>query len=151
MTAVWEVNTYTITFDSDGGSSVESQTVEYNGVVTKPSNPTKAGYTFKEWQLNGKTYNFTTKVTKDITLKATWTKATTKTYTFEATKVDPYTPDYTITVYEDGNKINFSLIKLDGYTLCTGTNPTVSEYEIKNVTSLVVVLTSGQEVTATKK
>lgn len=151
LKAVWEANQYTITFDSDGGSAVESQTVEYNGVVVKPTDPTKAGYTFKEWQLSGKGYNFSTKVTKAITLKAVWTKATAKTYTFEAKKVDPYSPDYTLTIYEDGTKINFNAIKLDGYTLCNGANPTVSEFEIKDVTTLTVVLTSGQEVTATKK
>ena len=63
---------YTITFDTDGGSSIKEQIVKANGVVKKPTNPTKAGYAFKEWQLNGETYNFKTKVTGDITLKAIW-------------------------------------------------------------------------------
>ena len=40
---------YTVTFDSNGGSSVTNQTINYNGVATEPTNPTKTGYTFKEW------------------------------------------------------------------------------------------------------
>ena len=72
LKAVWKINKYTVTFNSDGGSSVASQTIESGKKATKPSNPTKDGYTFEEWQLNGKTYNFDTAVTGNITLKAVW-------------------------------------------------------------------------------
>ena len=79
LTAVWINNgtnttTYTVTFDSNGGSNVASQTINENDKVTKPANPTRSGYTFKEWQLNGKAYDFNTKVTGNITLKAVWTE-----------------------------------------------------------------------------
>ena len=73
LTAVWQINQYTVTFNSNGGSNVASQTVNYNGTATQPSNPTKTGHTFKEWQLNGNKYNFSTPVTGNITLTATWT------------------------------------------------------------------------------
>ncbi|MBR7042483.1 MAG: InlB B-repeat-containing protein, partial [Bacilli bacterium] len=75
--AVWSINKYTVKFDSDGGSAVSNQTVNYNGKATKPNNPTKTGYTFKEWRLSGSTsaYDFNTSVTKDITLKAVWESA----------------------------------------------------------------------------
>lgn len=63
---------YTVTFNSDGGSSVSSATVESGKTVSKPSNPTKSGYTFVEWQLNGNAYDFSSKVTSNITLKAVW-------------------------------------------------------------------------------
>jgi uncharacterized repeat protein (TIGR02543 family) len=66
--------TYNVNFDSDGGSVVNTETVTENNVVTKPTDPTKDGYTFVEWQLDGKTYDFNTKVNKDITLKAVWKK-----------------------------------------------------------------------------
>ena len=74
LTAVWNINQYTVTFNSDGGSSVSSQKINYNGKAIKPANPTKEGYTFKEWQLNGNTYNFNTLITSNITLKAVWNK-----------------------------------------------------------------------------
>lgn len=65
---------YTVTFNSNGGSSVASRDVNYNEQVTKPSNPTRTGYTFKEWHLNGSVYDFNTPVTSNITLTAVWNK-----------------------------------------------------------------------------
>lgn len=65
---------YTVTFNSDGGSSVSKQTVVSGKTATKPGNPTKSGYTFKGWYLNGTEYDFSSKVTKNITLTAKWEK-----------------------------------------------------------------------------
>ena len=73
LTAVYTINHYTVTFNSNGGSSIDSQEVNYNEKVTIPSNPTKKGYTFKEWQLNGNLYDFDTLVTDNITLTAVYT------------------------------------------------------------------------------
>lgn len=66
--------TFSITFDSDGGSAVSGRTVIEGNVVVKPADPTKEGYDFVEWQLNGKAYDFSTPVTTNITLKAVWDK-----------------------------------------------------------------------------
>jgi len=41
--------TYTVTFDSQGGSTVGPQAVGDGGLVTKPTDPTKTGYTFGGW------------------------------------------------------------------------------------------------------
>lgn len=65
-------NTYTVTFNSNGGSNVSSQKIKENDVAKKPTNPTKSGYTFVEWRLDGKAYNFSNKVIKNITLIAVW-------------------------------------------------------------------------------
>lgn len=62
--------TYTVVFDSMGGSSVESQIVKEGEVITKPNNPQKEGFTFIEWQLDGSTYDFNSAVTKDLILTA---------------------------------------------------------------------------------
>ncbi len=147
--AKWEAQKFTVTFDSDGGSTVPAQEVEYGSKASKPANPTKDGYTFKEWQLSGKAYSFDTKVTKAITLKAVWTKEAAKTYTFKVKKVDDYSPDRIIEVYENGTKINFTKITLNGNPLCTGSNPAVNVYDIDGVNKVTVVLTSGSSVTAT--
>ena len=72
LKAVWDINEYQIQFDTDGGTPVDTQTKEYLSVVDKPENPTKTGYTFVEWQLNGEPYDFETKVTDHMTLKAVW-------------------------------------------------------------------------------
>ncbi len=49
ITALWEINQYTITFDTDGGSVIEPITQNYGTAVIAPKIPTKTGYTFKGW------------------------------------------------------------------------------------------------------
>ena len=70
LVAKWNVNSYTVTFDSDGGTEIESQTVEYGSKVTKPTDPIKDDASFIGWYLNDEEYNFDTLVTSDISLKA---------------------------------------------------------------------------------
>ena len=98
------VKTYKVSFNTDGGSLIASRVVEESGTVTRPVNPTKAGYAFKEWQLNGKTYNFSTKVMSNITLKAVYTIDNTKTYTvtFDS-KGGTSIPSQTV---REGSKVN---------------------------------------------
>ena len=76
LSAKWEninkVEVYIVSFDSEGGTVIEDQTVKKGEKVVKPENPIMIGYTFKEWQLNGKVYDFNTPVTSDITLYAKW-------------------------------------------------------------------------------
>lgn len=62
----------TVKFDANGGSGTfNQQTLEYNSYVVKPNtNPTKENCEFKYWELNGSEYNFQSKVTSDMTLKA---------------------------------------------------------------------------------
>jgi len=59
---------YTVSFNSDGGSSVKSQEVIRNQRATKPSpDPTRTGYDFVDWD-----FNFNTTITQDIIVKAIW-------------------------------------------------------------------------------
>ncbi len=46
---VWNTNKYTITFDTAGGSIVDSITQDYGSTITAPANPTREGYTFTGW------------------------------------------------------------------------------------------------------
>ena len=64
---------YTVTFDSDGGSSVASQSVVIGKYVTEPSTPIKHGYVFLGWYYGSDKWNFSTPVTGNMTLKAKWT------------------------------------------------------------------------------
>ena len=73
--------THTITFNSDGGSAVESQTIEEGNTATEPTNPNKTGYTFSGWYTEPEcttAFDFATPITSDIILYAKWTA---KTYT----------------------------------------------------------------------
>ena len=47
--AQWEINQYTITFDTNGGSEIAPITQDYGTAITAPNNPTRKGYTFKGW------------------------------------------------------------------------------------------------------
>ena len=47
--AKWQINQYTITFNTDGGSEVAAITQDYASAITAPENPTKTGYTFAGW------------------------------------------------------------------------------------------------------
>ena len=70
ITAQWQLNQYTITFDTAGGSEVPSITQDYGTAITAPANPTKTGYTFAGWD---KTIP-STMPAENITLTARWTE-----------------------------------------------------------------------------
>ena len=70
----YKLNEYTVSFNSDGGSAVASQTVKYGGKAEKPENPTKLGYTFTGWELDGTAFDFGTAVADNVTLTAQWSK-----------------------------------------------------------------------------
>ena len=68
LKADWNVNQYTITFDTDGGSVVSPITQDYGTDITKPSNPTNEGHTFAGW----KPEIPDTMPSSNITIKAKW-------------------------------------------------------------------------------
>ena len=68
LTAKWQLNRYTITFDTAGGSEVPSITQDYGTAIIAPANPTKTGYTFAGWD---KTIP-TTMPAEDMTITARW-------------------------------------------------------------------------------
>lgn len=70
LTAKWQLNQYTITFDTAGGSEVPSITQDYGTAIIAPANPTKTGYTFAGWD---KTIP-STMPAEDMTITARWTE-----------------------------------------------------------------------------
>lgn len=70
--AQWSINSYTITFNSAGGTPVEAITNVYNTNIEKPADPTRNGYTFIGW-MNGDTFvTFPMKLTENLNLTAKW-------------------------------------------------------------------------------
>ncbi|MCI5506547.1 MAG: InlB B-repeat-containing protein, partial [Prevotella sp.] len=67
--AKWQINQYTITFDTDGGSEVAAITQDYASAITAPEKPTKTGYTFAGWDSEIPA----TMPAENKTIKATWT------------------------------------------------------------------------------
>ncbi|MBP7222205.1 MAG: InlB B-repeat-containing protein, partial [Sedimentibacter sp.] len=80
--AKWTINTYTVTFNSQGGSAVSSVSTNYNTTISTPTAPTRTGYTFVGWYKESACTNVwsfsTDKVSGNITLFAKWSI---KTYT----------------------------------------------------------------------
>ena len=68
VTAQWEINQYTITFDTNGGSEIAPITQDYGTVITAPADPTREGYTFMGWDQEIPK----TMPAENITLKAKW-------------------------------------------------------------------------------
>ena len=90
--AKWEINQYTITFDTNGGSEIAPITQDYGTEITAPDNPTRKGYTFKGWDKEIPE----TMPAENITVKAQW-GINQYTITFDTnggSEIAPITQDY---------------------------------------------------------
>ena len=90
--AQWEINQYTITFDTNGGSEIAPITQDYGTKITAPDNPTRKGYTFKGWDKEIPE----TMPAENITVKAQW-EINQYTITFDTnggSEIAPITQDY---------------------------------------------------------
>lgn len=63
---------YQVTFDSNGGNAIPSQKVLSGKRANAPEPPTREGYSFDQWEYNGKAFDFSSPITSDITLIAKW-------------------------------------------------------------------------------
>ncbi len=106
------VKRYEVTFDSDGGSAVTKQRIIENEKATEPKAPTKTGYRFLGWYLNDVLYDFKTKVTGNITLKAKWDKII----------------QYTVTFDKDNGTANDTVLVNSGETVAKPKNPSKDGY-----------------------
>lgn len=103
--ANWLANMYSVTFDSNGGSSIEGLMTNFDSLLTEPTQPTQDGYTFAGWYKDSaytEVWNFSSdKVTSDVTLYAKWTEVA---------------PLYTVSFETDGgsivNQVPFSSVQV---------------------------------------
>ena len=82
LVAVWELKSYSVVFDLNGGNAdISELTVQHGATINEPSDaPQKSGYFFKYWALSAdltKEYDWQTPVTGDVTLVAVWGQITT--------------------------------------------------------------------------
>ena len=111
--AKWTANTYTITFDTAGGSEIAPITQEYGTHITAPADPTREGYTFIGWD----TEIPTTMPAENMTVTAQW-EINRYTITFDAaggSEIAPITQDYgtAITAPADPTREGYTFIGWD--------------------------------------
>ena len=117
--AQWEINQYTITFDTNGGSEIAPITQDYGTEITAPDNPTRKGYTFKGWDKEIPK----TMPAENITLKAQW-EINQYTITFDTnggSEIAPITQDYGTEITAPANPTR------KGYTFKKGWDKEIPE------------------------
>lgn len=129
-----QVKKYIVTFNSNGGSVVDSQTIEENKKVTKPSNPTRNGFAFLGWYYNDNQFDFNTEITSDLTLIAQWKENMT---------------EKEITAEES---ISYTTKEVQEANMLRGTKTIAQTGKVgkKKVTYKVVYNSQGKEVSRTK-
>lgn len=139
LTAKW-VQTYTVAFDTSGGSAVDPVTVDAGSTVTKPADPARSGYTFGGWYMENtyeNPYDFHAAVTGSLTLYAKWNAIvySDPTYAVSAPTAEngkiAVSPRYA----ERGERVTVTLTPDEGYEL----------------ESLTVTDSRGNELTLTDK
>ena len=111
--AKWEINQYTITFDTNGGSEIAPITQDYGTKITTPADPTRKGYTFKGWDKEIPK----TMPAENMTVKAQW-EINQYAITFDTnggSEIAPITQDYgtAITAPADPTREGYTFIGWD--------------------------------------
>lgn len=124
---IYEVNIrrreiYSVTFNSQGGTAVENQSVEEDSLAIQPITPTKKGYTFNKWN-----FDFSTSITKNIDITAEWTANVDTKY-----KVEYY--------FENIEDTNYTLYETDNLQ---GITDTTANAEIKNFEHFTYIENKG--------
>ena len=113
VTAQWEINRYTVTFDTAGGSEIAPITQDYGTAITAPADPTREGYTFIGWDKAIPA----TMPAENVTLTAQW-EINRYTVTFDTnggSEIAPITQDYgtQITAPADPTREGYTFIGWD--------------------------------------
>ena len=103
-----EISKYLVRFDTNGGNTIDNQIVSKNEKIEKPNDPQKEGYSFKEWQLDGKKFDFNTAINKDITLISIWEKNKEEVKPVENSTTPTPTPEPENKVKSTLNRINLN-------------------------------------------
>ena len=148
--AKWVAPTFTVTFDTDGGTPVpENQTVDKYKMATAPeTSPSKTGYTFDGWYTTAdgdQLFDWRTQIKADTTVYAHWTRATlsytvrylreagadeTSTVTIDGKGYVPLAPDKVVTNpnFEENQVIPENALAIAGYRPDQGSKTVTLSY-----------------------
>ena len=145
------LNTYTVTFNPNpgyysDGASLKLQLVKEGDKIDAQNlpEPKRYGYTFAGWTLNGEDFDENTIINSNITLNSKWVQ---KDYAIIGVRVDPFSPDLRLKVYEEDQEISFKEIKYNDVVICSSIYPVININEVSNGQNLTIVLPGGTEVT----
>ena len=108
---------YSVTFETEGGSYVASQKVDNGENINIPSEPVKEGYIFIGWTYQGKIYDFSSKPSSNITLKAEWKK------------IDENVESFIVKFNSDGGTTFANQVIEKGNKVTKPSNPTKKGYK----------------------
>ena len=128
--AKWNVDDvkaiYVVTFNTNGGSTIENARVEEGSKVTKPADPTKDGFTFDGWYTDSGLDNpmdFNTPITGKLDLYAKWKINS---------DVPPVKNEYTVNFETNGGSTIVSVTVEEGSKVTKPTDPTKDGYKFVN-------------------
>lgn len=140
----------TVTF-VDGNKEITKVEIDYNSTISQITDPTKEGYVFNSWHLDGNKYDFSKPVTKDITLEAFYNKialSTTiddKIITISSTSGKGLDPNYSLSV----TKIVQELPLSNAIDLLYPLGDLVTLYDIKLLDKNGNIVDLGEDVKVT--
>ncbi len=138
LEATYKQREFTVCFDSVGGSAVNAQAVTERANASKPADPKREGYVFLGWQLDDKIFDFSTKIKRDLTLRAKWSKLSNS-----IADADIELSKTKLTYTGKTQKPSVKSVVLGGKTLQDGKDYTVKTQAGKKVGSYQVVITGN--------
>ena len=114
----------TVSFDTDGGSTIDSVVIKIGETIKEPDIPTKDGYTFKGWYIKEEEFSFSKPITEEITLKAKW----------EENKEEKETPSTNTNSHNSPNKNSTNNNTPATSKINLNNNISVTEYHISSGT-----------------
>ena len=114
----------TVSFDTDGGSNIDSVVIKIGETIKEPDIPKKDGYTFKGWYIEEEEFSFSKPITEEITLKAKW----------EEKKEEKETPSTNTNSHNSPNKNSTNNNTSATSKINLNNNISVTEYHISSGT-----------------
>lgn len=147
LNAKWNLNSFTVTFDSNGGSTVAAETVSYGETISKPTDPTNSPHNFLGWYNGPSAFDFSTNVTSNITLTAKWTTTVMSSIRYDSSR--PFGSTIMLSGYLILDCINntFKSYKTTGTVYMSGSYSTTSASKTFNIDDCLITGNIGKTTT----